>query len=210
MNILIIDDHKVVLDGISTILNKQNNVSSVKAANSGQEGLKFIAEDDFDLLLLDINLPKINGIEICQRVKKIKPTLPILALSMHHEPAIIQKMIKAGANGYLLKDSGSDELLKAIKSINDEGKYFSESVGKSMLQSWSGETEHSNTPKLTRREKEVLGHIINEKTTEEIGKILHIQETTVTTHRQNLLSKLGARNTAGLVRISMELNLLNK
>jgi len=210
MNILIIDDHKVVIDGISNILNKQSNVSSVTAANSSEEGLKHIEQDEFDLLLLDINLPKINGIEICQKAKKMKPSLPILALSMHHEPAIIQKMIKAGANGYLLKDSGSDELLKAIKSINDEGQYFSESVGKSMLQSWSGATDISNTPKLTRREKEVLELIINEKTTEEIGKLLHIQETTVTTHRQNLLSKLGARNTAGLVRIAMELNLLNK
>ena len=208
MNILIIDDHKVVLDGISTILNKQKNVKSVTAANSGQEGLKHIEEDDFDLLLLDINMPKTNGIEICQRVKKIKPTLPILALSMHHEPAIIQKMIKAGANGYLLKDSGSDELVTAIKSINEKGEYFSESVGKSMFKSWSGFKVYTGTPKLTRREKEVLEHIINEKTTEEIGKILHIQETTVTTHRQNLLSKLGARNTAGLVRIAMELNLL--
>ncbi len=210
MNILIIDDHKVVLDGISTILNKQRNVDSVTAANSGQEGLNHIEKDDFDLLLLDINMPNINGIEVCQRVKKLKPTLPILALSMHHEPAIIQKMIKAGANGYLLKDSGSDELLTAIKSISEKGEYFSESVGKSMFKSWSGLTAYTGTPKLTRREKEVLSHIINEKTTEEIGKILHIQETTVTTHRQNLLSKLGARNTAGLVRIAMELNLLDQ
>lgn len=210
MNILIIDDHKVVLDGISTILNKQKNITSVTAANSGQEGLKYIEEEEFDLLLLDINMPKTNGIEICQRVKKIKPTLPVLALSMHHEPAIIQKMIKAGANGYLLKDSGSDELITAIKSINEKGEYISASVGKSMLKSWGGLTAYSGTPKLTRREKEVLSHIINEKTTEEIGKILHIQETTVTTHRQNLLSKLGARNTAGLVRIAMELNLLDQ
>jgi len=210
MNILIIDDHKVVLDGISTILNKQKNVKSVTAANSGQEGLKHIEEDDFDLLLLDINMPKTNGIEVCQKVKKIKPTLPVLALSMHHEPAIIQKMIKAGANGYLLKDSGSDELLTAIKSISEKGEYFGESVGNSMLESIKKITPYPGIPKLTRREKEVLGHIINEKTTEEIGKLLHIQETTVTTHRQNLLSKLGARNTAGLVRIAMEWNLLDR
>lgn len=207
MDILIIDDHKVVVDGISTILKKQKGISSVVSASNGAEGMRKIEKQKFDLLLLDINMPEMNGIEVCQKIKKKQPTLPILALSMHHEPAVIQKMMRAGANGYLLKDSGSDELLKAIDSINKEGKYYSDLVGKSMMKSWSGGKEFSKTPKLTRREKEVLALIINEKTTEEIGKILHIQETTVTTHRQNLLSKLGARNTAGLVRIAMELGL---
>ena len=207
MDILIIDDHQVVVDGISTILKKQKSIDSVVSASNGAEGMMKIENHQFDLLLLDINMPEMNGIEVCQKIKKKQPTLPILALSMHHEPAVIQKMMRAGASGYLLKDSGSDELLKAIDSINKEGKYYSDLVGKSMMKSWSGDKEFSKTPKLTRREKEVLELILREKTTEEIGKILHIQETTVTTHRQNLLSKLGARNTAGLVRIAMELGL---
>ena len=209
MDILIIDDHQVVLDGISTILKKQKGIDSVIAVSNGTEGLKKIETGNFDLLLLDINMPEINGIDLCLKIKKKHPKMPILALSMHHEPAIIQRMMKAGANGYLLKDSGSDELLNAIKCIKRDGKYYSELVGKSMMKMWSGDKIFSKVPKLTRREKEVLGLILNEKTTEEIGKILHIQETTVTTHRQNLLSKLSARNTAGLVRKAMELGLVN-
>ena len=176
MDILIIDDHQVVLDGISTILKKQKGIDSVIAVSNGTEGLKKIETGNFDLLLLDINMPEINGIDLCLKIKKKHPKMPILALSMHHEPAIIQRMMKAGANGYLLKDSGSDELLNAIKCIKRDGKYYSELVGKSMMKMWSGDKIFSKVPKLTRREKEVLGLILNEKTTEEIGKILHIQE----------------------------------
>ncbi|MCB0610172.1 MAG: response regulator transcription factor [Lewinella sp.] len=209
--ILIADDHQLVIDGIKLMLSTEPDLECAGEANDGSRALDMLPELQPDLVILDINMPGLNGIETCRKIRESHPNLRILILSMLREVSLIKLVLKNGADGYLLKSAGRAEILDAIRKVRDGEKYFSPEVSALVMESLSGartKVSENPFPKLSRREKQVLRMIVDEYTTTEIAEKLFISFGTVETHRRNLLIKLGARNTAGLVRACFEYELL--
>jgi len=210
-NILIVDDHQIVIDGLKTLLEGAANIGELHETSTGAATIEKVASTPIDLVLLDINLPDKSGFEVCTELKKAHGNLKIIALTMYGNAGYINKMIKAGADGYLLKNTGKDELLKAVEAVINGERYFSKQVTDILVSSMQEVKKTKSTDfvqKLTRREKEVLQLIVDEYTTDEIAAKLFISSTTVISHRKNLLRKLSVKNVAGLVRKTFEFGLL--
>ncbi len=211
INVFIIDDHKMVIEGIELMLDQEDDFQMVGYALSGEQGMEMLKSLPVDVLLLDINLPGLNGIEVCKMIRASNTPLKIIALSMLKDSSLIKMMLKNGADGYVLKNAGRDEVVAAIRTVMDGKKYLDQEVNDIIISSITGHTTQKNNPfpSLSRREKEVLGLILDEMTTKEIAEKLFISVGTVETHRRNMLAKVGARNTAGLVRIAIEYGLVD-
>lgn len=212
--ILIADDHQLVIDGIKLMLSTESDLLCVAEAHTGHEVLTQIRNETIDLVILDINMPELNGVETCRILQRDFPKVKVLALSMLKEASLIKLMLKNGAHGYVLKHAGKEEILQAIRAVLAGSKFYSEEVSEIIMASLGGapdkEKPQSPFPRLSRREKQVLRLIVDEFTTAEIADKLHISFGTVETHRRNILIKLGARNTAGLVRTALEYGLLDE
>ncbi len=211
MHILLVDDHQIVIDGLKTLLDGETDIEQIYEAQNGEATLDLVKSTSVDLILLDINLPDKSGFEICKAIKSKQAEIKIIALTMHDNAGYISRMIKSGVDGYILKNTGKEELLQAIRTVMKGDRYFSAEVTDALV---SG-TPKSREPrtgdfiqKLTRREKEVLQLIVEEMTTDEIAAKLFISATTVISHRKSLLRKLNAKNTAGLVKAAFEFGLL--
>lgn len=214
IKIMIADDHTMFVDGIDSILNKETDMQVVCKCYDGQEVLNKLKTEQPDIILLDINLPGMTGIEVSKKVLADYPSVKILAISMFNEESFVTEILNNGAQGYILKNTGIEELLTAIRTICGGKTYFSKDVTNTIMKSLMKKRMESKgstklIPKISRREKEVLKLIVEEFTTQEIAKELFISLKTVESHRSSLLNKMNARNTAGLVRITMEHNLLN-
>lgn len=211
-HILIVDDHQIVLDGLRSLLEAYKDIDIIEEASSGDDALKKVYEGNIDIVLLDINLPDKNGFEVCKEIKNYNKNVKVIALTMHGDAGYLSKMLKMGVDGYLLKNAGREEIITAITTVTEGSQYFSKEVINNMLLE-KAQVQKKKTPdfiqKLTRREKEVLQLIVEEFTTDEIAEKLFISSTTVISHRQSLLRKLNAKNTAGLVKAAYEFNLLS-
>ncbi|MDT0556080.1 response regulator transcription factor [Patiriisocius hiemis] len=211
IHVFIVDDHKMVIDGMQLLLKDEQDIVVVGTALNGEDGIKQIPETKADVILLDINMPGINGIETCKELLKINPDLKVIAISMHKESSLIKLMLSNGAKGYVLKNAGQDEVIDAIKTVYEGKMYLDDTVNEIVLNSVANNGSEKSVnpfPKLSRREKDVLNLILEEYTTQEIADKLFISFGTVETHRRNMLIKTGARNTAGLVRIALEYELV--
>ncbi|WP_262249501.1 response regulator [Parapedobacter soli] len=209
-NVFIIDDHQMVIDGFKHMLDAAEDISLIGWASLGEEGISQIKKCTPDIILLDINLPDISGIEVCKRLMNEYPQGKIIAISMHQESSLIKLMLQHGARGYVLKNAGQDELLKSIHAVAGGKIYLENTVNEIVVNSIGSprkEAKLNPFPTLSRREKEVLDLILKEYTTQEIAESLFIGFGTVETHRRNMMAKIGARNTAGLVRIALEYGL---
>ncbi len=211
IQVFIIDDHKMVIEGLTLLLDNCDSIQVTGYALSGKEGLEAIKANPVDVVLLDVNMPEMNGIETCKLLTKQNPDSKIIAISMHKEGSLIKMMLKNGAKGYVLKNAGQDEVIEAIKTVHAGKTYLDETVSEIILNSALGSTRKKENPfpTLSRREKEVIALILDEHTTQEIADKLFISFGTVETHRRNMMVKLGVRNTAGLVKIAIEYNLTN-
>lgn len=210
IHVFIVDDHRMVIEGLQLLLQNEANITVVGTAMTGEEAILEIPKHPVDVVLLDINMPGLNGIDTCKQLLKGNPTLKIIAISMHKESSLIKLMLSSGAKGYVLKNAGQDEVIDAITKVNSGKSYLDDTVNEIVLNSVMNQSERKNTnpfPTLSRREKDVLQCILDELTTNEIADRLHISFGTVETHRRNMLIKTGARNTAGLVRIALEYEL---
>ncbi|MFK8004993.1 MAG: response regulator [Saprospiraceae bacterium] len=212
-NILLVDDHQIVIDGLKLLLEEVPNIENIYEALSGEGTIKTVNTNAVDLVLLDINLPDKSGFEVCTELKKQHKNIKIIALTMFGNAGYINKMIKAGTDGYLLKNTGKEELVTAIETVMKGERYFSKLVT-DILVAGMQETKKPKTSdfiqKLTRREKEVLQLVVNEYTTDEIAAKLFVSSTTVISHRKNLLRKLNAKNVAGLVRKAIQFGLIDE
>jgi len=208
IQIAITDDHELVMQGIESMLQK-TDITVIGKYTDAATTLDALSSTQPDILLLDINLPDINGIDLCKQLVKLYPELKIIALSSHDDTSFVKRILRNGAHGYLLKNTGKEELLEAFDTVLSGEQYLQKNIQQKLLNQSLG-TKKRNTlkPKLTRREKEVLAAICEEHTTQEIAEQLFVSPKTVETHRMNLISKLGARNSVGLVKIAMELELL--
>lgn len=210
INLLIADDHTMFLQGIISLLEQESNITIVDKAINGIEALEIIKKGAIDFIILDISMPEMDGIELSKILRKQYPNIKILIVSTHSNVMIVSRLIRIGVNGYLLKNAEKEELLKAINTIASGENYFSEELEeKHLMNSLKIEKQVSNLADLSSREKEILILIAHEYNTAEIAEKTFISLNTVNTHRRNLLSKLNAKNTAGLVKYAVENGLVD-
>jgi DNA-binding NarL/FixJ family response regulator len=215
IKLLIVDDHPMVRLGLKSLLEGVKDVTSIDEAIDGEDAMVKYEKGSYDVIIMDIKMPKKDGIEATQDILKKNPNARIIALSMMDEQDYIVKMLQAGAKGYLLKNSSRDELLKAVHAVSKGDNYFSHEVSSIMLAKFiNKEYPSKNKPvkldaELTKREKEIIKMIAEEMTNAEIGVKLGISIRTVDTHRRNLLQKLDVKNTAGLVRYAIQAGFLD-
>lgn len=200
VKILIADDHQMFIDGLRSLLEGAQDITVVGEAANGQEVLDLCDEKEVDIVIMDINMPVMDGIQATRELLKKNPAIKILALSMYNDREYIADILKAGAQGYILKNTGKETLLKAIRTIESGESYLGEEVSKTLLNSFiRNPRQPQPIERLSGREMEVLECIASGHTTQEIAGQLFISKNTVETHRKNLLYKLKARNTAELV-----------
>ena len=207
INILIVDDHLIVREGIKRIINDSADMSVVAEASSGMEALEYIWKNKYDLILLDISMPGQNGLQTLKEIKKYDKDLPVLMLSMHAEQQYAMRAIKAGASGYLTKDSASTQLVKAIRKINDGRKHISQEVAELLATDLFHEQDKDPHEYLSDREFEVLKLIAKGQSQKEIGNNLSISHKTVSTYRTRILDKLNLRTTSDLIHYAIEYKL---
>ena len=198
MNILIADDHAIVRRGLIQILNSETGLASVAEAVNGQEALEMTRSRDWDLVILDINLPDRSGLEILTELHKSHPSLPILILSMYPEDQYALRVLRAGAMGYLNKQSAPEELIKAIKRIRAGTKYISESMLEKIALSMNSDEEKPIHETLSDREYQVMLMITSGKTLTEIAEQLMLSIKTVSTYRKRILEKMNMKSNAEL------------
>jgi DNA-binding NarL/FixJ family response regulator len=201
IRVFIVDDHNLVIEGIASLLENDSEIDVIGSANTGQDCLDFFKGNTTDLVLLDINLPDISGLDLCKILKTKYPNLKIIALSTLNQSTYINKMMAYGADGYLLKNVGRTELSEAILNVMAGQKVLSEEVAKIVKIS---KERLEALPILTKRETEILKLVAEGLTNQQIGEKLFISIDTVDSHRKNLHTKLGVNNTALLVRFALE------
>jgi len=205
IRIFIVDDHPMVVAGLKALLGKLNNINIIGAAKSAIDAIAFLKKNDIDIMLLDINLPDINGIDLCKKVKKEFPSVKILGISTFSERSYISRMIENGASGYLIKSASAEEIAQAIQTVLNGKLYLSLSMEQMMKP--PALCGNSILPAITKREREVLQLISEGFTNNQIAEQLFISPLTVDSHRKNLLTKLNVNNTASLIRLAVEYQL---
>ncbi|WP_102049379.1 response regulator transcription factor [Oceanospirillum beijerinckii] len=209
INLLLVDDHPLVRDGMRARLESEAGINVLGEAQNGQEALDFVTQQSVDVVLMDVSMPVMNGLEATKIFKQNYPDIRILILSMHDSREYILQLIQSGASGYILKDVSSDELIKAIETVYQGGTYFSSGASQSLF---AGEQQISvpdNTATLTPREATVLKHLAEGQSNKEIARVLDISVRTVETHRQNIKQKLNIHTAAGLARYAIENGLVD-
>ena len=215
--IVLADDHELVRDGIKSLLENEAEFKVIAEASDGREALKIIAADQPDLLIVDIRMPQMNGIEVVKNLTRDFPNVKKLVLSMHDSEEYVVEAIESGADGYLLKGSSKAEFLKALHSIAGGGKYFSGDISTIIIDNFvNGRTKSPSKPLsspegisiLTNREKQILELILDGKGNNDIAEALKISKRTAEVHRFNLMKKLNVKNLVELTQKSKELNLI--
>jgi DNA-binding NarL/FixJ family response regulator len=209
IKLFIVDDHKMFLEGVSSILKTIENITVLATAKNGEEALKILPNFIPDVLITDIDMPIIDGIELTKQVKSEYPDIKIIAVSSDYKSTIIVNAIQAGINGYIFKNTGRVELHKAIESVFKGNNYFNEEVKEIISDSiFNLKETKASTVNLSEREKEVLIHISNEKNSQEIAVLLSLSIYTVETHRKNLMRKIGTKNMIGLVKYAIQQDII--
>ncbi|REL24961.1 DNA-binding response regulator [Rhodohalobacter sp. SW132] len=212
IKVLLVDDHKIVRDGIKLMLEPQAGIDVVAEAENGNKVKNLLKNTPVDVIVMDINMPDMNGIATTKLVKDQYPNIKVLALTMSSDDSHIRQMVQAGASGYIMKSAGREELTKAIHEVMEGKHYFSDQATQSIMMDLVKNKGKSSVPDpihITERELEVLQMIVKEHTNQEIAEKLYISPRTVDAHRRNLLQKTGARNTAGLVKYAFQHGLVN-
>jgi DNA-binding NarL/FixJ family response regulator len=206
IRVLLADDHEIVRDGLKRILGACGDVEVAGEAANGDEALALVRAHDYDVALLDMSMPGLSGIDLVKRLKAEKPKLKLLVLSMHGEPQYAARALKAGAAGYLTKDSAAEQLVGAIRKVAAGGVLVSEAAAAGLLAASTGDgPPHS---RLSDREFEVFKQLAGGVSPTEIARRLHLSVKTVSTHKTRIQEKLGLSSTAELVRYALEHQLL--
>lgn len=204
INIMVVDDHQLLIDGIKSSLEDCHDLRVVAEANNGKVALEKLEETEVDVVLMDINMPVMDGLECTRLIHKKYPDVKVVALSQYPEKRFVKTMIKNGASGYLLKDASKGELVSAINKVFEGEQYINERLFKDLNFNTFNPNPSPLFPELTKREIEILRLICQEYSSQEISEKLRISFHTVESHRANLMNKGGVKNTAGLVRWAVE------
>jgi len=207
IKILIVDDHGILRAGVKLIIDQTDDMKIVGQACGGHEGIELARKLKPDVVLMDISMPGLNGIEATKEIVSENPDIKILALSAYCNRRFVKDMLKAGVSGYALKDTMADELIYAIKSVHAGRRYLSEKVTKLVVddyaQGGSSDSAEKLLDKLTTRERGLLQLIAENKTTKEAAKLLHVSVKTIEARRLNIIKKLGVSGTAELTKIAI-------
>lgn len=213
IRILLVEDHSMVRAGLRALLERANDINIVGEASNGQEAVEMTMELKPDVLVMDIMMPRMNGIQAAEQIRGMKLPVNILLLSMYSDEGLVHQALQSGVKGYVLKTSVSEELLWGIRAVARGETYLSAVISSIVVESaLHPRALKTNAPldELSPREKEILQLIAEEHTSGEIGKLLFISEKTVEKHRANLMEKLHVRNLAGLVRLAIKFGLIDK
>lgn len=209
IKLVLADDHRLMQDGLKSRLEREDNLTIIRCVGTGSEALKATRDLAPDVLLLDINMPDLNGIEVLEQLQKEQSTVAVIMLSMHDTKEYVVRSIKAGAKGYVLKDVGSDDLVTAINQVAQGHSYLSPQASDKLLEQFNEKPEPKDNT-LSKRELDVLQAIVSGAGNKEIAETLCISVRTVETHRLRIKKKLGATSTAGLVMIALEKGLVER
>lgn len=213
IRILLVEDHSMVRAGLRALLERANDIHIVGEASNGQEAIDMTVELKPDVLVMDIMMPRLNGIQAAEQIRDMKLPVYILLLSMYSDEGLVHQALQSGVKGYVLKTSVSEELLWAIHAVARGETYLSTVISSIVVESAIHPHSVQNDDPLhvlSPREKEILQLIAEEHTSGEIGKLLFISEKTVEKHRANLMEKLHVRNLAGLVRLAVKYGLIDR
>jgi DNA-binding NarL/FixJ family response regulator len=209
IRLLLADDHALVRDGLMRILAAASDIEVAGEAGNGDETLALVKEHDFDLALIDLSMPGLSGLDLIKRLKLEKPKLRILVLSMHGEKQYAARALKAGASGYLTKDSAAAQLLGAIRKVAGGGVHITEAAAAQLLGAGSAAGDAPPHTSLSDREFEVFRQLVAGRSITEIAEGLHVSVKTISTHKARILEKMGLASTAELVRYAIEHRLLD-
>src|SRR5712664_2766134 len=207
--ILIIDDHEIVRDGLKRILTEQSGSNTFGEASTPTEALRVAAEHDWDVVVLDLSLGSRSGLEVLKELKQIRPRLPVLILSMHSEEQYARRAFKAGAAGYITKDSPRAELVSAINRVIKGSKYISPALAEKLLSYIDKDSSLSPHEILSDREFQVLRLIASGKTVSEIAELLSLSDKTISTYRARILEKMGMKTNAELTHYAIRNRLVD-
>ena len=206
IKVFIIDDHPMVVAGLNSLLGRLENIEVAGAVSNAFDAIPFLKKNKTDVILLDINLPDISGIDLCKKIHKEFPEIKILGISTFSERSYISRMIENGASGYLIKSASADEIAEAIDTVLKDKMYLS--VSMEHIAKPLSIIPSDNLPALTKREKEILQLISEGLTNNQIAEKLFISPLTVDSHRKNLLTKLNVNNTASLIKLAVQNGLI--
>lgn len=205
VNLLIVDDQVIYRNGIRfTLENQMSFISNIHEATNGAEAIDMIHKNNYDIVLLDIQMPKMDGVSTIKHLRDSRNNIPVLVISAYNDELLVKQILERGSNGFIMKDSGTEELVKAINVILDGGKYFANSITQVLLGNKNKKSISSGLDsELTKREFQVLKLIAEELNHDEIADKLHISRRTVEGHKKNLTSKLYVKGSVGLVKYAM-------
>jgi DNA-binding NarL/FixJ family response regulator len=207
--ILIVDDHEVLRDGVKRIFDKQPGTIIFGEAGTVQEALRLVREQDWDVVVLDLSLGDRSGLEVLKELKRIRPRLPVLILSMHSEEQFARRAFKAGAAGYITKDSPRAELVKAINKVIGGGRYASSALAEKLIVDLGKDTDRPLHESLSDREFEVMRLIASGKTVGEIADLLSLSDSTISTYRARILEKMEMKTNAELTHYAIQNKLVD-
>ena len=209
--ILLVDDHKILRDGLRSLLETQFGNQVVGEAENGKTAIQLARKLKPEIIIMDISLPDISGIEASKEILKITPAVKIIALSMHADKRFVSDMLRAGASGYLLKDCAFEELQEAIETVSAGGRYISPNLTGTVIDAYVENLRQRNTPppaSLSEREQDVLVALVGGESAKEISQRLNISTKTVDTYRQRIMEKLGIHNLPDLVKYAIREGLI--
>ncbi len=209
VRILIADDHAVVRRGLKEILAEEYKLAEFGEAEDGPQTLKLVSKQKWDAVLLDITMPGMSGLDVLKDLKSVHPNLPVLVLSMHPEDQYARRCLKAGASGYLTKETAPEELVKAVKKILAGGKYVSESLAEGLAYRLADDYEGPPHERLSDREHQVMLKLGDGKAVSEIAEELSLSKQAISTYRSRILAKMNMKTNADLMRYVIENDLLD-
>lgn len=202
IRVLLVDDHAVLRDGLRSLLDRQEGITVVGEAGNGSEALSKVSELRPNIVLMDMAMPVMNGIEATRQIKELYPDVKVLILTQHNNREYISPALHAGASGYVLKRSGGREVIQAIRQVYDTGAFLEPEIARQIIDDLHNDDHEPEepVPHLTDRETEVLKLVVTGKSNKEIAKMLFISDKTVSVHRSNIMAKLNVHNSFELIR----------
>jgi DNA-binding NarL/FixJ family response regulator len=202
--VLLADDHAIVRDGLKTLLEAQSDLRVVGEAANGRDAVTAAAQLKPDVVVMDISMPEMNGVEAARRIRDAREATRVVMLSMHGNAEHVYRALEAGATGYLLKESAGSELVAAIRAVHAGRRYLTEKVNELVIAGYLGEKRAASPlESLSKRERDILQHIVDGKNNRETSELLHISIKTVETYRSRMMQKLGIRDVTGLVKFAI-------
>jgi two-component system, NarL family, invasion response regulator UvrY len=206
IKVLLVDDHELVRSGIEALLSAEDDITVVAVCDCGEKALSIVDQDPPDVILMDINMPGMGGVEACRRILQIRPKVKIIALSVHNDGPIPRQLLKLGVEGFVSKASPANEMVTAIKTVVSGKSYLCHDVASNLVFDSLAEGEASPFQQLSQRETEVVRLILSGKSIQEMSALLNIRDKTINTYRYRLYEKLGIKNDVELTRLALKFN----